>query len=161
MAFHVTTLHDGILSNSLQASSMLPQRHINQTIPHKDIRPTTTFNEMLMKRPALFKRNYFGRCISTPPKGLTQPMFVSKLRLWFDFMGYKLHRSQKNRWSWDTHMGRQGTQKKLLIAKNLSSTSSFTDAPKRYKTKWFAFWRMFKTRFRESAPVQGDGRWCG
>jgi hypothetical protein len=68
---------------------MLPQRHINQAIPHKDIRPTITFNEMLMKTSALFKRNYFGRCISTPPKDLYHrpdpclfPSFDFGLILW-------------------------------------------------------------------------------
>ncbi len=48
---------DGILSNIIQASSMLPHfcKHVNHVIPQKEIRLGTTYSDLLMNTPALFK----------------------------------------------------------------------------------------------------------
>ncbi len=68
MTFQKTTSHDGILLNTLQASSMLPQRHVNQASPHKDIWIPSTFNDLLMSTTAHFNCNYIGTCIQNPHK---------------------------------------------------------------------------------------------
>ncbi len=53
---------DGILLNSLQAYAPTFCIHVNQAIPHNDIRLPTTFNDLLLT-PALFNCNYTGMCI--------------------------------------------------------------------------------------------------
>ncbi len=69
-AFQVITFWDGILLNTLQASSMLPQFVCMSTklLPHKDIWITSTLNALLMNTSALFTCNNAGTCIQHPHK---------------------------------------------------------------------------------------------
>ncbi len=42
--------------------------HVNQATPHKDIKFTTFFSDLIMNNPTLFKGNYTGTCIQHPTK---------------------------------------------------------------------------------------------
>jgi len=69
MAFQVTTFRDGILLNTIQASSMLP--HLHTCPPSYSPRRHQTLNRLnnlLMNTPAPFKGNYAGTGNQHPTK---------------------------------------------------------------------------------------------
>jgi hypothetical protein len=69
MAFQVITFQNGILLNTLQASSMLPPfAYMSTKLLHTKHLNPSTMNNLLMSTPALFKRNHAGTCIQQPHK---------------------------------------------------------------------------------------------